>query len=176
MPIVSSNSGRFATCLLHILKYEGGWSDHAADPGGATMKGITLATYSDWLKRPATKAELKAIPDAHLHAIYEQNYFRAAHCHELPAGVDLIVFDLAVNSGVGRARKYLQRAAGVTDDGIIGPATLAAVKARKPLQLVDSISGLRDAFYRGLPTFQTFGKGWLRRLSEVTAKAREMAA
>lgn len=167
---------RFAECLPHILKYEGGWSDHPADPGGATMKGVTLAVYSEWLGRPATKAELKAIPDAHLHAIYENNYFRAAHCHELPAGVDLMIFDLAVNSGPGRARRYLQRAAGVNEDGAIGPATLAAVKAKSAVVLINAISHHREVFYRGLPTFATFGKGWMRRLAEVTAKSLEMAA
>lgn len=167
---------RFAACLSLILAHEGGYVDHPSDPGGATNLGVTIGTLSDWLKRPATKAEVKALTPATVAPIYEARYWKAAHCHELPAGVDYMCFDLAVNSGVGRARKYLQRAAGVNDDGIIGPATMAAVKARKPMQLVDSISGLREAFYRGLPTFPTFGKGWMRRLSEVTAKAREMAA
>lgn len=167
---------RFIECLPLILVHEGGWADHPADPGGATMKGVTLKTFSDWLGRTATKAELKAITAEQLAAIYRKNYWDAAHCDELPAGVDYITFDLAVNSGPGRARKYLQRAAGVTEDGAIGPATLAAVKAKSPVVLVNAISHARKVFYRSLPTFPTFGKGWTRRLNEVTAKALEMAS
>jgi len=169
-------ANRFEQCLAEVLKHEGGYSDHKLDPGGATNLGITLDTLSAHRGRKVTRADVKALTVAEAGAIYLRNYWHAACCDQLPPGVDYMIFDLAVNSGVGRARKYLQRAAGVADDGIIGPATLAAVKARKPLQLVDSISGLRDAFYRGLKEFPTFGKGWLRRLSEVTAKAREMAA
>jgi len=167
---------RFAACLPLILAHEGGYVDHPKDPGGATNLGITLDTLSAHRGRKVTKDDVKALTVAEAGAIYQKNYWHAACCDQLPPGVDYMIFDLAVNSGVGRARKYLQRAAGVADDGIIGPATLAAVKARKPLQLIDSISGLRDAFYRGLKEFPTFGRGWLRRLSEVTAKAREMAA
>lgn len=166
---------RFAECLPHILKYEGGYSDHPRDPGGATMRGVTLAVYQAWLGKPVSKEQLKAIPDAHLQAIYEKNYWKAAHCDELPAGVDLMVFDLAVNSGPGRAKKYLQRAAGVAEDGAIGPATLAAVKARTPLALITAIAASREAFYRSLSTFPTFGKGWMARLADVTATAKAAA-
>lgn len=166
---------RFDACLPLILAHEGGYVDHPKDPGGATNLGITLDTLSAHRGRRVTKDDVKALTVAEAGAIYLKNYWFPIHADKLPAGVDYILFDLAVNSGVGRARKYLQRAAGVADDGIIGPATLAAVKARKPMQLVDSIAGLREAFYRGLDTFPTFGKGWLRRLAEVTAKAREMA-
>lgn len=165
---------RFEVCLPHILKHEGGWSDHPKDPGGATQKGVTLATYSAWLGKPATKAQLKAIPDAHLHAIYEQNYWKAAHCHELPAGVDLMVFDLAVNSGPGRAVRFLQGAVGATQDGAFGPATRERVSRVHPDNIIRAVSEKREAFYRGLNTFKTFGKGWLARLKDVTDAAYQM--
>jgi len=170
---------RFDECLPLILAHEGGYVDHVADPGGATNLGVTLGALSDWLGRPATKAEVKALTIATVAPIYEARYWRAAHCHELPAGVDYMVFDLAVNSGPGRAKKYLQRAVGVAEDGAIGPKTLAAVnqlaKARGGTTILNRISHYRENFYKTLPTFSTFGKGWLRRLNEVTAKALEMA-
>lgn len=166
---------RFDACLPLILAHEGGYSDHPKDPGGATNLGITLDTLSAHRGRKVTKADVKALTVAEAGAIYLKNYWFPIHADQLPAGVDYILFDLAVNSGVGRARKYLQRAAGVNEDGIIGPATLAAVKSKTPLALVNSIAGYRETFYRGLDTFPTFGKGWLRRLAEVTAKARDMA-
>lgn len=166
---------RFDQCLPLILAHEGGYVDHPKDPGGATNLGITLDTLSAYRGRKVTKDDVKALTVAEAGAIYLKNYWHPIYADQLPAGVDYILFDLAVNSGVGRARKYLQRAAGVTEDGIIGPATLAAVKAKTPLALINSIAGYREAFYRGLDTFPTFGKGWLNRLAEVTAKAREMA-
>lgn len=92
----------FAACLRLTLAYEGGWSDNPADPGGATMKGITLATYSAWLGKDATKAELKAIPQAHIEAIYRHEYWDKVRGDDLPAGLDLVAFDAAANSGVKR--------------------------------------------------------------------------
>ena len=88
----------FASSLAHVLKHEGGWADHPRDPGGATMKGVTLATYSDWLGRQATKDELRAISDEHLRTIYKARFWDAVRGDELPSGVDYVVFDMAVNS------------------------------------------------------------------------------
>lgn len=167
---------RFLVCLPRILEHEGGWVDHVKDPGGATNKGITLATYSDWLKRKATKAELKAIPPQHVSAIYEANYWDAASCDKLPVGVDYVVFDLAVNSGPSRARKMLQQTVGTKPDGMIGPATLRAVEALGSRETIKRLCDAREAFYRALPTFQTFGKGWLNRLREVEITALGEAA
>lgn len=166
---------RFDICLPRLLKHEGGWSDHPSDPGGATNLGVTLGALSDWLGRPATKAEVKALTVTRAAPIYKANYWRAAACDKLPAGVDYIVFDLAVNSGVARAKRYLQEALGVRADGVIGPLTLLAVQNTDADELIKRISEKRATFYRGLATFKTFGKGWMRRLDEVTKQALEDA-
>lgn len=158
---------RFDICLARVLKHEGGYVDHPKDPGGATNKGVTLATYSDWLGRKATKDELKAIPATHVSTIYRERYWKTAACDALPAGLDGVVFDLAVNSGPSRAKKMLQQAVGVAADGQIGPATLAAIKRLGASGAVNKLCDAREAFYRGLPTFATFGRGWLNRLDEV---------
>jgi lysozyme family protein len=165
---------RFAECLPHILHHEGGWADHPKDPGGATMRGITLAVFREWTGKQSTKAELKAISDETVAAIYRKNYWFPSHCDKLPAGVDLIVFDLAVNSGPGRARKFLQEAVGAEPDGVIGAKTLAAVAALPPREVILRLRNRRERFYRGLATFATFGKGWMRRLSEVAVAADRM--
>ena len=165
----------FPKALQIVLHHEGGWADHPKDPGGATMKGVTLVTFSKHLNRPATKDELKNITDAQLHEIYEGGYWNRASCHLLPAGVDLVVFDMAVNGGPGRAAKILQEVVGVTPDGGIGPKTLAAVAAKPAINIIVGFSEARRDFYRSLPTFQTFGKGWLRRVDEVEAEALKMA-
>lgn len=169
-------AANFPAALSAILTYEGGWADNPADPGGATMKGVTLAVYSHWLGRPASKDELRAITDAELQAIYRAGYWNAIRGDALPAGIDLIVFDTAVNSGPGRAAKLLQGAAGVTADGAIGPATLAAVRTVDPAVIINAFSAAHEAFYRSLPTFPTFGKGWLNRLHAVQQRALSMAS
>jgi len=99
--------------------------------------------------------------------MYQQKYWNAVKADDLPEGVDYLAFDFAVNAGPGRAAKLLQQAVGVTADGAIGPATLKAVAAMQPADLIEKYSAAKEAFYRSLPTFETFGKGWLRRVAEV---------
>jgi lysozyme family protein len=160
----------FEQSLAKVLEHEGGWSDHPSDPGGATMKGVTLATYSKFLGRPATKEQLRAISDAELGTLYRNGYWDACKCDELPAGLDYLVFDLAVNGGPGRAAKTLQAAVGANPDGAIGPATLKAVnqavEQRGLAAVAKEFSQKRQAFYEALPTFAVFGKGWTRRVND----------
>lgn len=177
VPKAANDDGltRFDIALAEILRHEGGWVDHPKDPGGATNRGVTLATLSEWLGRTATKAEVKALTVADVAPIYRERYWNVVKADDLPAGVDLMVFDLAVNSGPGRAAKFLQEVVGAAADGQIGPATLAKVAALHPLAVIDGMAQRRERFYRGLNTFDTFGRGWMKRLSDVTAKAKEMA-
>lgn len=169
-------ASRFDVALAEILRHEGGWVDHPKDPGGATNRGVTLATLSDWLGRLATKEEVKALTVADVAPIYRERYWNAVKADELPAGVDLMVFDLAVNSGPGRAAKFLQEVVDAAVDGQIGPGTLAKVNALHPLAVIDGMAQRRERFYRGLSAFDTFGRGWMKRLADVTAKAKEMAS
>ena len=164
----------FARALALVLKSEGGWSDNPADPGGATMKGVTLANFRRYVKADATKADL------------QQDQRRAGGDRlsplllgrgagaELPDGVDYAVFDFAVNSGPGRAAKYLQAAVGAAQDGRIGPATLKAAGARPPGTVIDDLCDARLAFLRRLPTWPVFGKGWSDRVRSVRAQALKM--
>jgi len=166
----------FQACLPIILKSEGGFVDDPEDPGGATNLGVSLKTLSSWLGRRATVAEVRALKPADVAPIYEARYYNAAYANDCPAGVDLIVFDEAVNQGVGRAVKSLQRCAGVAADGAFGPKTKAAVDAMAPAELIDRIAADREALYRALPTFGHFGEGWLARLARTKADALKMAA
>ena len=125
---------RFDICLDEVLRQEGGYVDHPADPGGATNMGITHKTLarwrkvSPWWKLP--KAEIRDLKRAEARDIYRRLYWLPLHAEEMPAGLDLAMFDFAVNSGPSRATKALQAVVGVKADGVYGPLSRAAVKAR----------------------------------------------
>ena len=165
----------FFYSLELVLKHEGGFVDHPEDPGGATNKGITHKTYSEFLGRPLEDVdELKNIPDEHVQIIYKDGYWDKIKADELPGGLDFATFDWAVNSGPSRAAKNLQSLVNATEDGIIGPRTLELIKQRDPIMLINELANRRDSYYRSLKTFGTFGKGWLRRNKETLELALEM--
>ena len=166
---------RFAACVAVTLGYEGGYSDDVHDPGGATNRGITIATLSEWLKRPATKAEVRDLSEDTARAIYRAKYWDAVKGDELPPGVDLAVFDYAVNSGVSRAVRCLQRCVGVSPDGVLGPVSLLALRTAEPAALAERICAQRLAFLRGLGQWDRYGRGWGRRVEDVRARAARMA-
>ncbi|WP_246679559.1 glycosyl hydrolase 108 family protein [Mesorhizobium sp. B2-3-5] len=166
----------FARALALVLKSEGGWSDNPADPGGATMKGVTLANFRRYVKADATKADLKKISDAQVATVYRRFYWDAVLGAELPDGIDYAVFDFAVNSGPGRATKYLQATTGVSQDGRIGPATVGAARARPAGVVIHQLCDARLAFLQRLPTWATFGRGWSDRVRSVRAQALLMSA
>ena len=166
----------FEESLAHVLKHEGGYVDHPKDPGGATNLGCTKKVWEEWVGHEVTKDDIKALTIADVSPLYKARYWDKCRGNDLPRGVDFAVFDLAINSGVGRASKLLQRAVGVAADGAIGPATLAAVADANPRELATKICELRLAFLQALPTWETFGKGWGRRVKETEKTAFNMAS
>lgn len=166
----------FDLCLREVLRHEGLWADHPRDPGGATMKGITIGTYAQWKGRKVTKAELRAISDAEVAAIYRRKYWDKVRGDDLPSGLDLVAFDAAVNSGPARGARWLQQALGVADDGKIGPATLARAHASYAPAVIERAVGFRLAFLKRLKTWPTFGKGWSRRVEAVRGYALALTA
>ena len=165
----------FESALEHVLVHEGGWANHPRDPGGATMKGVTLATFRRHFGPRKTKNDLRNITDKQLQKVYKTGYWSKCKCDQLPAGVDYAVFDAAVNSGPGRSAKWLQAAVGAKQDGGIGPKTLEKVKQHNPLQILDDMCDRRLAFLQSLDTWSDFGRGWGRRVEGVRKTARKMA-
>ncbi len=161
--------------LAAVLEHEGGYVDHPKDPGGATNKGITLDYFRRYVKADGTKADLKRLTTEQAATVYRHQYWNAVSGEVLPAGVDYAVFDFGVNSGPSRAIKFLQKAVGVTQDGRIGPKTLAAVKAMAPAKLIAKLCEMRLIWLTKLGTWDTFGKGWTKRVSGVRALALELA-
>jgi lysozyme family protein len=165
----------FKNALNHVLVHEGGWSDHPMDPGGATMKGVTLITFRRHFGEGKTREDLRNISDGELEKIYGSGYWHKCHCNDLPSGIDYAVFDAAVNSGPGRSAKWLQASVGAEQDGSIGSETLAHVKEHAPIEVIDDICDLRLDFLRALSTWSDFGKGWEKRVEGVRSAASIMA-
>jgi lysozyme family protein len=121
-----------------------------------------------------TADAVKAMKKEDAVEIYCAKYWNPMHCAEMPKGVDLAVFDFGVNSGNSRAIKFLQRVVGVTDDGSLGPITMAALSAADPHFVVQWLCADRLTFLQSLSTFPHFGKGWTRRVQEVEQTALKM--
>jgi lysozyme family protein len=140
-----------------------------------TNLGITKATWEDWVKREVTEEEMRNLTVKDVKPLYKARYWDAVQADDLPPGVDYAVFDFAVNSGVSRAARMLQECVGATRDGIIGPRTIEATKRHDRVKLVQEICDKRLEFLQGLPHFQTFARGWTRRVLEVSKEANQMA-
>lgn len=164
----------FEQCLEIILHHEGGYVNHPKDPGGETNMGVTKRVYEEW---GGTK-DMKDLTVEDVAPIYQENYWNRVRADQLPAGLDLCVFDFAVNAGTGRSAKFLQGLVGTVVDGGIGPATLKAVEAfvaNEGLETtIEEFQKRRQDYYESLSTFETFGRGWTRRVNEVTETAMKM--
>jgi lysozyme family protein len=162
----------FEAAMPFVLRWEGGFVDHPADPRGATNKGVTQAVYDAWRRRQGLpRRSVRRIEAAEVHALYEAGYWQPAKCPLLWQPLDLVQFDTAVNMGTGRAARFLQQAVGATVDGDIGPATERRVAECDRGQAMVNYCNARESFYRGIvarkPSQQVFLKGWLNRLNAL---------
>ena len=161
----------FEECMARLLAHEGGYVWHAEDPGGETNFGVTRAVYEQYAGRQVMDGEMEGLTHDDVYPIYKENYWDRVRGDDLPSGVDWSVFDFCVNSGVSRSAKALQRIIGVEQDGGIGPMTLRAVVEVEPADIIEQMHHMRDGFYRDLSTFDTFGRGWIRRNDETKEQA-----
>ena len=160
-----------------LLVHEGGFVNHPDDPGGMTNLGVTKKVWEEWVGHDVSEKEMRNLTPTMVASLYKRKYWDACRADELVSGLDYCVFDVAVNSGVGRAIKLLQQTVGATPDGGYGSITAALVKeAEKDAEKIISLfSSRRLEFLESLKAFPTFGKGWSRRVAEVKEKALEMA-
>lgn len=147
----------FDKAFERVIGHEGGYVNNPRDPGGETKFGISKRSY------PAL--DIKGLTLAEAKAIYKRDFWDRCRCNDLPGGLAFDVFDAAVNSGPGQAIRWMQRAANVADDGVVGPLTLAAVKRIDPEAIQARYSGIRLEFMTRLSGWDAFSRGWARRVA-----------
>lgn len=156
----------FDTAVKLILKHEGGYVNHPSDPGGETKFGISKRAYPD--------VDIANLTEECAAELYRKDYWDRIKGDELPYPIALCVFDTAVNSGVSRASRWLQETCNATPDGIIGPNTIRNVlnawESSHNYVLATYMSKRLD-FLKRLFTWDTFGRGWERRVNETLEHA-----
>lgn len=164
----------YEAAIARVFLDEGGFTNDAQDPGGATNWGITIFDARMYWKPNATAADVRAMPKSVAEQIYRDKYAAVVQYDLLPAGVDYAVLDYGINSGVGRAAKVLQRLVGAPVDGKIGLTTLAATLQEDPANLINRMCDERMAFLQSLKTWPTFGRGWSSRVNGLRRAALAM--
>lgn len=153
----------FDEAFEKLLGHEGGYVNHPDDPGGETNWGITIRVA----RENGYNGAMREMPQSVAKEIYRKRYWAPVYGDLLPAIVRYAMFDAAVNSGVGQAARWLQRAVGVADDGRIGPVTLRAVGQASPDKLLRSMLAQRLLFMTNLTGWNSFGRGWARRIASL---------
>ncbi len=162
----------FVRAVARVLADEGGYVRDPSDPGGETRYGISRRAYPD--------LDIRALTREQAIAIYYRDYWRGRSYGELPAEVGAKLFDLAVNVGAANATRCLQRALRacgnrLADDGVLGPATIAAARAAAPGALLAALRSEAAGHYRVLAALWPGGHGgakcefltgWLNRAYE----------
>lgn len=143
------------SAIQFVLEAEGGYVDDPHDAGGETNFGISKRCYPTLDIRGLTREQAVDL--------YRRDYWEPAGCEKLPGALAVAVFDAAVNMGTGTAVRSLQEALGVTVDGVIGPATLAAVASQTPRALLVTYLANRVIRYAGMAEFRVYAGTWVRR-------------
>lgn len=157
----------FDQAFHKLLGHEGGYSNHPSDPGGETMWGVT-ATVA---RANGYTGPMRDLPVDLAKTIYRRHYWTPIRAEELPEAIRYAVFDAAVNSGNAQAIRWLQRAVGARDDGVIGPQTMLAVKSRPAEVVLRRMLAMRLRFMTDLKNWQAFSRGWARRIADLMEAA-----
>jgi len=165
----------FEQALKNVLSSEGGFVNNKQDPGGMTNLGVTKAVWEEYVGHQVSEKDMKNLTKSDVMPLYKRKYWDKVSGDLLPSGLDYAVFDAAINSGPGRAAKWLQELVNVPVDGFIGPKTLAIIETYPIHFLISHYNDTRLQFLEQLPTWTVFGKGWGNRISYVQSNASSMA-
>ena len=172
----------FERAFAVLIGNEGGMSLVASDPGnwtgGAVGRGVLRGTKWGISAASFPTLDIASLSQAQAASIYQVHYWLAARCDLLPGPLALLVFDAAVNNGVGGATRFLQQAVGAAADGAFGGGTLVALRSALGNGSPDRVQAVctefqarRLVFMAGLQTWAVFGLGWARRLCRMAGLA-----
>lgn len=153
----------FDQCFHLLMGHEGGWSDHAADPGGKTMFGLTESVA----RANGYKGDMRELPIDFAKQVFRRMFWDACRCDDLPPALRYATFDAAINSGPRQSALWLQRAVEAKPDGVIGPDTIAKARAFHPDLVKRRMLSQRLRFMSDLKTWPVFGRGWARRVADL---------
>lgn len=160
-----------------ILISEGStYTNDPEDPGGPTKYGITIYDTRLYVKKGATAADVKALTKDVAIKIYDEKYWDALNCDELPSGLDYTIVDYGVNSGIARSGRVLRQLLGMpTNDWHVTPEVIAAINKRAVTALIRGENSERLNFLQHLNTWPRFGGGWGARVRSVNAISLNLA-
>lgn len=167
----------FETCLNFTLSPANDGQPFHVDTGGATSWGVTRAVWSRWIGRPASVDDMKAVTRSSVSGLYRAWYWNTIAGDKLPAGLDLMTFDMGVTAGEHSAAVQLQQVLGFTGDdvdGHIGPITLSRAASEVTADVIERLTHRQEFYYRSCSTFSTNGNGWLNRLQRRSTAALAM--
>lgn len=167
----------FEKAFDRLIGHEGGFSTDRNDPGnwtgGKVGKGIFKGTKYGIAANTYPNIDIINLTIEQAKAIYKKDWWDKLGADQLHPAIVFQLWDFAVNAGKSRAIKELQQAVGVSDDGIIGPKTIVAVKAMSVNDVLILLVSERLRFYTSLPKWSKFGKGWTNRVAENLKYAAE---
>lgn len=175
--MIGSNVDNFERAVSFTMRsdIEGGFSADPDDRGnwttGRVGEGELKGTKYGISAMAYPHLDIKNLGWGEAKEIYRRDYWQVAGCDKLPPRLALVVFDAAVNHGPKAAVKFLQRAVGADDDGIIGPNTMAAVRRFDQDHVIVGFLRERLEFFRGLKTWAKYGKGWTNRVLKLAMEA-----
>ena len=153
-----------------IRYYEGGFVNDKDDPGGATNKGVTLATFRSIFGKNKTVSDLKNITGSQWDIIFKKYYWDKCKADRISnQSIANMFVDFAWHSGLGNAVPIMQKVAGLHNpDGIVGDITLTAINAYPNQKaLFESLKKARMDFLKGRKMWWKYGKGWTNRVSAI---------
>ena len=178
-------SKNFRQSLQVMLKSEGGFQADKRDTGnagdghgnqGSTNLGVTAKVWASYTGGPAPIDVMKGLTQDLVAPMYKTEYWDRCKCGSIDhSGLDFFLFDIAVNSGVSRASKMLQKIVKAKEDGVIGIKTLEKINAEDNDEMIQALHDAREAFYKKAKGFKTYGKGWLKRNKHCLEVAKSMA-
>ena len=181
---MSIKTEKFLKAMKVIFANEGGYVNNKCDKGGETNLGITAATLKTANSNKITNiTDVKQLTFDTAEDIYYQMYWIPSKSEDMNSPLDLIQFDVSINSGVKNANKMLQKAINkafgsniLVVDGIIGKNTMRYLSQVsdtdiKAKQLSYIYLDIRASFYEDIikrdPTQNVFRKGWMNRIQNL---------